>query len=61
MSKRQIIMLLAVAVIIVALLSGLPSAWNTALYVILAFFIILTAYLMKPAPTLSDKEVSPIP
>ena len=44
MSKRQLIILLAALIIIIALFSGLPTSWNTTLYVIISLFIIIIAY-----------------
>jgi Ca2+/Na+ antiporter len=66
MSKRQTIMILAAMVIAVALFSGFPPMWNTVLYVVLAFFIIVTAYLMKPVhspikPSSPYIEHTPVP
>ncbi len=42
-------MILAALIIVIALFSGLPSWWDTVLYVVMALFIIVAAYLMKPA------------
>lgn len=42
-------MILGAIVIAVALFSGLPSTWNTVLYVIAGLLIIIVAYLIKPA------------
>jgi len=42
-------MILGAITIAVALFSGLPSSWNTVLYIIIGLFVIITAYLMKPA------------
>jgi hypothetical protein len=41
-------MILGAIIIAIALFSYLPSTWNTVLYVVIAFFIITAAYLMKP-------------
>ena len=50
MSKRQIIMLLGVLIIFIALFSGLPTVWNTCMYVIIGLIIIAVAYTTsKPA------------
>ncbi len=50
MSKRQIIIILGALIIIIALFSGLPTAWNTTLYVLIGLMIITVAYTTsKPA------------
>ena len=49
MSKRQIIMLLGFIIIALAIVSGLPSVWNTVLYIVIGISIIMVAYLMRPA------------
>jgi hypothetical protein len=56
MSKRQLIILFGALIIIIALFSGLPSSWNTALYVIIGLLIIAVAYTTtKPASTIEKK------
>jgi type III secretory pathway component EscV len=59
MSKRQIIIVLGALIIAIALLSGLPASWNTALYVIIGIAIITVAYTTaKPARSRMDQSRS---
>ena len=48
MSKRQIIILLGVLIIIIALFSGLPTLWNTIVYVVIGVLIVAVAYTIRP-------------
>jgi len=58
MSKRQIIIILGALIIIIALFSGLPSVWNTTLYVIIGLLIIAVAYATtRPSPLMQKKSV----
>ena len=59
MSKRQIIILLGALIIIIALFSGLPTSWNTILYVLIGLTIITVAYTTsKPAQNQLKKAFS---
>jgi hypothetical protein len=59
MSKRQLIILFGALIIIIALFSWLPPAWNTALYVIIGLLNIAVAYTTgKPAQSQTKKVTS---
>ena len=61
MSKRQIIILLGVLVIIVAIFSGLPNFWNKSLYILIGLSIIFVAYTTKAGATKDIKKMVGIP
>ena len=62
MSKRQIIILLGALIIIIALFSGLPTSWNTTLYVLIGLMIIVVAYTTsKPAQDQLKKAFGSVP
>ncbi len=64
MSKRQLIIIFGALIIIIALFSGLPTVWNTILYVIIGILIIAVAYATKkPAQSAEnlDKQTSSAP
>ncbi len=58
MSKRQIIILLGVLIIIIALFSGFPTLWNTIAYIVVGVLIIMTAYTIQPQTKESEDTTS---
>ena len=58
MSKRQLIILLGALIILLALIAGFPSPWNSALNVILGVLIIFVAYTTKPSSAAAKKDRS---
>ena len=61
MSKRQIIIVLGVLVIIIALFSGLPNFWNKSLYILIGLAIIAVAYTTKAGVTKDLKKMVGVP
>jgi hypothetical protein len=57
MSKRQIIILLGVLIIILPFL-GLPDSWKTILFILIGLLLILLAYTVKvKAPEIPKENV----
>ena len=61
MSKRQIIIVLGVLVIIIALFSGLPNFWNKSLYILIGLAIIAVAYTTKAGATKDLRKMVGVP
>ena len=59
MSKRQLIILFGALIILIALFSGFPTAWNQILNIIIGVLIIIVAYTTTKSST--SKRPSDIP
>jgi hypothetical protein len=59
MSKRQLIILFGVLIIIIALFSGLPVSWNKLLNIIIGLLTIIVAYTTTKSASARKPQSSP--
>jgi len=61
MSKRQLIILLGVLIIVITLFSGLPTMWNNILYIAIGLGVIGIAYTTKPFSSTTHQKNTSVP